>query len=34
MDEIRLGAVELKFAEIVWANAPIPSSKTGDGSSS
>ena len=25
MDEIRLGAVELKFAEIVWANAPIPS---------
>ena len=25
MDEIRLGAVELKFAGIVWANAPIPS---------
>ncbi len=25
MDEIRLGAVELRFAEIVWANAPIPS---------
>ena len=25
MDEIRLGAVELRFAEIVWAHAPIPS---------
>ena len=25
MDEIRLGAVELKFAEIVWANAPVSS---------
>ena len=25
MEEIRLGAVELKFAELVWANAPIPS---------
>ena len=25
MDEIRLGAVELKFAGIVRANAPIPS---------
>lgn len=25
MDEIRLGAVELKFAGIVWSNAPIPS---------
>lgn len=25
MDEIRLGTVELKFAGIVWANAPIPS---------
>ena len=25
MDEIRLGAVELKFAGIVWKNAPLPS---------
>lgn len=25
MEEIRLGAVESRFAEIIWANEPIPS---------
>lgn len=25
MDEIRLGAVETKFAEIIWDNAPVSS---------
>ena len=23
MDELRLGAVEARFADLVWANAPI-----------
>ena len=25
MDELKLGVVETKFAELVWANAPISS---------
>lgn len=25
MDERKLGAVELRFAELIWQNAPIPS---------
>ncbi len=25
MEEVRLGTVERKFAEILWANAPLPS---------
>ena len=25
MDEHKLGAVETKFAELIWDNAPIPS---------
>ena len=27
MDDIRLGEVESRFADIVWENAPIPSGK-------
>ena len=27
MSTIQLGAVETKFAEIIWENAPLPSSK-------
>lgn len=25
MDELRLGAVESRFADIIWANEPVPS---------
>lgn len=25
MEELRLGAAELRFAELIWANAPIAS---------